>query len=245
LLVMLLVAPAFAQMGVTLFGPSGGAVLPTADIMEQGRVEAALDFFDTDGDSTLPLRALWGLKPNLEVGGMFSFNDASDVWGLNAKLGTRFIATDAGGTAVGAQFMDVRDLDGEAWQVYGVHTHSFGSVGGPGQLRGSIGVNWTQIDFFDFDDSALRIFGIVDYMLANGWTFGVEMQSGDGDVGDDGPLSSIWARYHLNDRVMLQGGFSNAAPGGLVSGDDHNIFFGASYAFGGGAGDNRQLGKTE
>jgi hypothetical protein len=214
-------------------------------MMAPGRVEAAIDWFDSDPDSTVPLRVLWGARENLEVGGMFSFNDASDVWGVNAKIGTRFLSGPSGGTALGFKFVDARDVDSDGWQVYGVHTRVLGNPWRTAQLRGSFGVSWTHVDYFTFNDDAFRIFGALDAVMDNGWIFGVEMQSGSSRVGDDGPLSSIYARYRVNDRVTLQAGFTNAALGGLASSGDHDIFLGASYAFGGGSGgENLELAPT-
>lgn len=230
ILLVLLVLPAAADRGNTLFGGTGGAVLPTADVLAPGQWNAAIDWFDTDVDDTIPLRINTGLSQGIEVGGMFSWSDITDVWGVNAKWVPGW---DFGGgeTALGFKFVDVDDFDGDGWQVYAVHTRSFGGAGDFVNFRGSLGINWTHVDILLFDDDAFRIFGLLEAVYRQ-WTFGIEMQSGDGDVGDVDPLSSIWARYRYDDRWTFQAGFSNSAPGGLVGEDSHDFFIGASYLFG-------------
>ncbi|MEN6303737.1 MAG: hypothetical protein ABFD96_13485 [Armatimonadia bacterium] len=239
LLVVLMVGPLFAQGGTTLFGGSGGAVLPTADVLGKKLFEVSLDWLNTDDDETFPLRVLYGASDNLEVGGMWSFNNASDVWGLNAKLGTRWLAGAGAGTAVGIQYEDATDFDVKGWQLYAVHTRPLTKLGQT-TVRGSLGVNWTEVDFDDDNEDGFRIFGSLEGMLANDLTLGVEMQSASGDLGDEDPLASVYARYRYNDRWTLQAGFTNAAPGGLFAGDDQNLFLGASYAFGA-SGSRRQV----
>lgn len=242
LFVVLIVGPLFAQGGTTLFGGSGGAVLPTADVLGKKLFDVSLDWLNTDDDDTFPLRVLYGATDYLEVGGMWGFNDASDVWGLNAKLGTRFLAGAGAGTAVGFQWVDVRDFDGDGWQLYAVHTRPLTTMGKTA-IRGSLGVNWTNIDVLDIDDDAFRVYGSLEAMLDNNLSVGVEMQSASGDLGDEDPLSSIWGRYRYDDRWTFQAGFTNTAPGGLIAGDDHNLFLGASYAFGA-LGSRRQVAST-
>ncbi|MEN6645302.1 MAG: hypothetical protein ABFE08_22910 [Armatimonadia bacterium] len=239
LLAVLMVGPLFAQGGTTLFGGSGGAVLPTADLLGKKLFDVSLDWLNTDDDSTVPLRVLYGATDNLEVGGMWSFNNASDVWGLNAKLGTRFLSGAGAGTAVGIMYDKARDIDTKGWQVYAVHTRQLANLSRT-PIRGSLGVNWTRLDFFDDNEDAFRIFGSLEGTLSNGLELGVELQSASGDLGDEDPLSSIYGRYRYDDRWTIQAGFTNAAPGGLFAGDDHNLFIGASYAFGA-SGSRRQV----
>lgn len=242
LFVVLIVGPLFAQGGTTLFGGSGGAVLPTADLLGKKLFDVSLDWLNTDDDSTVPLRVLYGASDNLEVGGMWSFNNASDVWGLNAKLGTRLLSGAGAGTAVGILYDNARDIDIDGWQLYAVHTRPLTKLGRTA-IRGSLGVNWTRIDFDDDNEDGFRVFGSLEGMLDDDLTLGVEMQSASGDLGDEDPLASLYARYRYNDRWTVQAGFTNAAPGGLFAGDDQNLFLGASYAFGA-LGSRRQVAST-
>lgn len=88
-----------AQAYPTLVGPTGTAVLPTAEVA--GGFDIAGAWYDTEGDQTIPVRAVFALGENLEIGGLWAFNDLSDVWGVNAKLAFPLIAN--GTTAIGGQ----------------------------------------------------------------------------------------------------------------------------------------------
>lgn len=237
---MLLVACPWVAAEQTLIGPTGGAFLPTADNLGSG-VQVAADYYDTDGDATIPLRLTWGNK-NVELGGMWASNDSSDIWGLNAKYS--FPVMGLSGFAAGALYLDARDIDLNAWQGYLVYTHPFSKCDAETQFRGTLGVNWTSVDdrFDDGlddgclsisgDDDAFRVFGGIDVRIKERWLVGAEVQSSSGDLGDSNPLSSIYARYRVDDRWGLQAGLSNASPFGVIASDDHNFFVGVNYGFG-------------
>lgn len=225
---LLLVACPWVAAEQTLIGPTGGAFLPTADNLGNG-VQISADYYDTEGDSTIPLRLTWGQK-NFELGGMWAFNDTSDLWGLNAKYS--FPIMGYGGFAAGALYLDTRDIDLKAWQGYLVYTHPFSKPDARTQFRGSLGVNWTRVEDFIGNENKFRVFGSADARINDEWTVGAEIQSRARDIGDTDPLTSVYARYRVNDRWGVQAGLSNASPFGVIATDDHNFFVGVNYGFG-------------
>ena len=104
----------------TLTGPTGLATLPTAAVAPAGQLQIAADYYDTEGDSTIPLRVLYGVGGNLEFGLLYAFSnqsmvleveddfaltfDADNTWGLNAKYA---LPVDLAGFqfAAGAQYL--------------------------------------------------------------------------------------------------------------------------------------------
>lgn len=210
-------------------------------------------------DDTTPLRVQAGLLKIVEVGAAFwpvSLDDSdADTWALNAKVHSPigFFGFDL---AAGAQYavtgIDtvtlpvqtgraialpiVGDDDIKTTQFYAVGTRSLIPIQGVNSIsdvRASLGANWTQIDVGDETNSAVRAFTGVEVLLLNKLSVAAEYQTKDEDVGDDEPISSLVARYRVNDRLTVQAGYTNAGYNlGLAGSDDHNFFAGASLGFG-------------
>lgn len=122
----------------TLAGPTGYGVLPTADVVGSGVWNIAADYYDSS-DSTVPIRVVYGIGPNFEVGVSYRSGDQfvgtvdgdgliidengfeqgfapfvsdisiSDMWGINGKYR---IPTAFGGFcwSLGAQYLQ-GDID--------------------------------------------------------------------------------------------------------------------------------------
>lgn len=87
----------------TLAGPTGMGVLPTADVVNAGMLNIAADYYDSS-DSTIPVRVVYGIADNFELGVSFrsgdqvflddsdeeftDFYSIEDMWGINAKWKT-------------------------------------------------------------------------------------------------------------------------------------------------------------
>lgn len=223
-----------AVEGETLIGPTGGAFLPTSDVLDKHVADVSADFYDTRDNSTVPVRALAGIGYGTEIGGVYEFNSFSNVWGANFKYVYPLFNNQP--FSLGGLYLKASDSDVNAWQGYLVHTHTFTRPEAAQTLRATLGVNWTRVAFdcgCDSDtESQFRLFGGADLTLAAGLTLGVEMQSASGDLGDAMPLSSVYARYRINDRLRAEVGYTNGSPLGVLADDDHRIFAGLSYAFG-------------
>lgn len=234
-LVVLFVVPAAAEPGMTLFGERGGAVLPTADLTLRSNLESALyggvaiNWYDSEGSDTVPIGAVFGIGDNIDVGGMFAFNDFSNVLGLNVKFDTQLTqAPDR--TAVGFRYFRLEEFDVNVVQPYVVHTHVF-PLGEKTFLDGSVGVNWTNVDLPLGSESALRIFTIVQ-LTRGPWSLGGEMQSQDSDLDND-PLGALFVRLAVTPQVAAQAGLTNAALDGVRGefDDEYRIFAGLRLDF--------------
>jgi plastocyanin len=219
-----------AVEGQTLIGPTGGAFLPTSDVLEMGVTDLAVDWYDTESTDTIPVRLLAGVGYGTEIGGVYEFNSDNDVWGANFKYVYPIFNNQP--LSLGGLYLDMRDSDLTAYQAYLVHTHTFTKPEAAQTFRATLGVNWTQIDSGPAENDEFRIFGGADFTFACGLTIGAEVQSADSDLGDDSPLSSVYARYRFNDRLRAEVGYTNGATIGVLGADDHNIFAGLSYALG-------------
>jgi hypothetical protein len=215
----------------TLFGPTGEAALPTGDLA-QG-INVAADYYNTPFNSTYPIRATVGAG-KWEIGGLYAANSGANVWGANAKLG--FSALGLPGFAVGALYTHGDSSpSADNFTAYVLDTHNFGNLGiGTGGLRGTLGLDWTHLDFNGSDDGC-RVFLSGDYTFASRLTVGAELQTKLDRLGESDALSSIFVRYPLAHVLGVQAGFTNASPLGLYGTDSHRFFLGLDYGFGKGA----------
>ncbi|HEX2952278.1 MAG TPA: hypothetical protein VHV83_22315 [Armatimonadota bacterium] len=227
-----------AQAYPTLAGPTGGAVLPTSQIIPSRQFDIAADYQDVEGDSAFPIRLLYGLGNHLELGAVASFGDDT-VWGANAKY--RFTAFGVP-WAIGALYNNANDLDDQTFQAYLAYTQDVlgNRPDAKSRLYGTAGINWTTINFdtndldtTDGNIDAFRFYLGLEYrMLCSGWRFGAEYQFGNNDMDENG-LGSAYVRYAFNQRLAAQVGFSNADVTGVRGLDDFNVFAGLRYSFGG------------
>ncbi|HEY3378361.1 MAG TPA: hypothetical protein VGL77_12790, partial [Armatimonadota bacterium] len=124
----------------SLLGPTGGANLPLATVVERGVAQVAVDkaFLsnqdDSEARSDFAIRALYGVAKNTEIGVTYNDNKTTNEldeqihsgnWGVNAKylLPLNVVNT---AFAVGGVYQkyDETFLNLEVEQFYGVATHS-------------------------------------------------------------------------------------------------------------------------
>lgn len=244
----------------SLLGPTGGANLPLASVIDQGKAAVAVDFVndgvtiqETDGafihtnklSNTVSFRGIYGIAPNTEIG--LVYNSQKDTitdtdptynseegegnWGVNAKYAWSNVYPNTT-FAAGTVYQSFTD-DVNVVQVYGVATHRFsaGSAKSPA-VRGSLGANWTRVKDASDSINAVRPFVDVDLAFANGLNVTAEYQFKSSKFNEKA-LSSIVARYPLNKEKTVIGeiGFTNAYRG-VIGTDDHSLVLGASYIFG-------------
>jgi len=242
-----LVAAAGAVMAYpSLLGPTGGANLPTAKVVNQGTLAAAYDYFMNDMDlgggvqleETHAIRLLYGLTESAEVGLTYNKQDVTgagpgidnfDNWGLNAKYNFAVEGVEFE-PAVGAVYQDYSDADGTVFQLYAVGSKLFSMGEGGTSFRGSLGVNWTKVDFgAGYDVDAFRPYINLDFGFANGLTLTGEFQFKNSDIDDD-PLMSLTLRYPISESFNVQLGTSNAVRG-VAGGPDQCLTLGINWNY--------------
>lgn len=230
-----------------LTGPSGLVATPTAWVTPTGGFTFAADYYFTQEavgvvQDTIPLRVLYGIAPNTEVGigGWISRAGGQDATALQANVKYLTPLHPLGANiAVGAIFAGSRATASpaftdraETWHLYLVGTHEC-LPGGDGRIgvTGTLGVNWTGIEAGAFDGSGFRGTAGVKVMLPNRLTIVAEAQAARSELGDAKPLTSIALRYPITEELKGEIGYTNAsfAAAGLTHAEDHNIFAGLTY----------------
>ena len=239
-----------AQAYPTLTGPTGLATLPTAAVAQAGQFQLAADYYDTEGDSTIPVRLLYGIGDSFEIGATYVSSEING-WGINGKWLTP-LTLGGFNWALGAQYLtysdDIEDIEGtielevNGMQVYFVGTRMLmdpdvDAIG----LNGTLGANWTKVEldvegFINEDESAFRLFGGLDATFANRLTLAAELQMEEEDIADTDMLWSIVARYPFSDAIAVQIGYTNASMIGFATGfnggSESNLFAGLTFGWG-------------
>ncbi|MHB9026266.1 MAG: hypothetical protein ACYC7E_19170 [Armatimonadota bacterium] len=235
-LLALLLITGSARAYPTLTGPTGLVSVPDA-VLAPGGFAVAADWQQLNAGHGIPVRAVVGIPQLLEVGAMYeTLSNSSgfdDAWGGNAKftIGHWF----GGQTAVGAQFIRLEDQLGirtEFLQAYLAWTTGLAGLGESG-LSLTLGTNFTRVDVIDLDlsEEAFRFFAGVNFALAEGFALVGEYQTEQEQLGDISPISSAAVRIGLGNNLTAQIGYTNAF--NLVGADEHNLFGGLQYRFGG------------
>jgi len=218
----------------TLTGPTGYTNLPTATVAPAGDLILAADYYnnkDIVGKTTYPVRLLYGIGGNWEVGAAY-ISSEENGWDLNAKYK---IPVDFAGFALGAGAQYLRySRSGESLtfeQAYLAGTREFtkASASMPG-FSGTLGLNWTQAKFTgESSESAIRFYAGLEAAFTNKLALSAEYQT-KSDKLDDKALWSIAARYPFTPALSAQVGFTNNFFG-LDGADKNKIFVGVDYAF--------------
>ncbi len=213
----------------TLYGASGVAVLPTARTIVPGMYAIGVDGNDLANSTEIPVRVLYGMGDNLEVGAAYLPGE-TDRFGLNAKLRVEGLVSGAT-TAIGVQYL--RPIDGSdaaALQPYLAITRTRASNDKIFPLISiTVGTSITQLrpnsSFY------LREYGSLEAYARNGMVIGLEYQgSNSGLAGDDQPLASAVIRFPLSDKFAAQVGVTNAD--GFVGTDKARVFLGVCFVGG-------------
>ncbi|HEX2971794.1 MAG TPA: hypothetical protein VHP11_05645 [Tepidisphaeraceae bacterium] len=218
----------------TLSGPTGEAVLPTAAVVPAGEFNVAADFYNSETpDSSVPVRVLYGISNNFEIGAGYTFVSDANTWGVNAKYATPLNLAGFG-VGIGARYASSDmpfDLTFNTTDVYAAGTKCF-PLGEGTTLSGTVGLDWTFIDFADDNTSVLRPYLAAEVTLSNKLTLAAEYQFENDNVDVDGGVYAISARYPIADNLGAQVGFTNVTPFTNASLDNGNFFIGANYVFG-------------
>jgi len=230
----------------TLTGPTGGAVLPDADVAGLGQLNVAADWVNEDTflgvsgldvDPAFPVRATFGVAPGWEVGAAYTFQNVPnasgnlDGWGVNAKYQLKYALAGAN-LAIGAQYQDLNDLDLQATNIYLVGTKRFtaASERGPG-VTASLGLNFVDADLASVSDSSFRPYLMATLDFTNKASVVAEYRFKDSDF-DNKALSALTVRYPFSPALTGQIGVTNSFRG-IFGGEDHNVFAGINYSWGG------------
>ncbi len=218
----------------TLFGPTGGAALPTGDVIMQNELDVAVDYYNERDNNSVPVRANYGIIRGLEIGGLFDFRQHDQAWGVNAKYALPLFGF--GGLALGGFYNATTNGDDKGSQIYLVDTMPFTKADTGVLLRGTLGVNYTWTDLAATGKNN----GVRAYIGADATFPGInnamllaEYQIRTSSVPDARSVASVAVRYPFTPSLSAQVGFTNADPIGLIGTRDYRVFVGASLALGG------------
>lgn len=264
-ILLMLAGAAFAYP--SLLGPTGGANLPVAGVIGKGKIALAADYYQTsetivnenaqtkttsEFSNTYPMRLLYGLTENIEVGVRFDSQDLEtttldktvsntsksnssfNTWSVFAKY---LLPVEPFGFAIapGAVYSDIADTEQTFWQLFLVGSRVLYDNSARGTvLRGSLGANYTREDSGSAakNPSAFRGYLDLDLTLANKLNITGEYQTKDTDLDVD-PLTTLVVRYPLSNVISVELGTTNAGRGGLKMSSEHNLFAGVNCTFGG------------
>lgn len=234
----------------TLAGPSGIVAVPTAQVTHVGQWQLAADYYNTNDTvtgvrDTVPIRLLYGIAPNLEVGvaGWLARVDGTNadsgsanikyltpihLAGFNLATGAVYAVTEA---AADEDFTrNAKTLD-----IYLTGTRTLiGQAENMPLLQGTLGVNWTKIDAGAEKGDGLRLMGGLQFMPMKKLGIAAEYQTKRAAVGDDKALASAVVRYMLGNNMKAEAGITNAGfnYAGLTGAPDYNPFVGLTYEWG-------------
>lgn len=225
----------------TLTGPTGQAVIPTAQIACPGLTVAAdwvnLNMETSGGaDSAIPIRALFSLGNSAEIGAMYDPADDTgpfkEIVGANLKVNVGAIFN--GDMVLGGQARREEFVDGsqdETVQGYFAWTTDFDACQvDTSNLSITWGINWTQVspEFGETAD-AVRGFAGATLRLTKVIQLLAEYQTQNEDIGDADPITALTARFFFAPSIAGQLGFTNAV--GLRGSAEQVLFGGLNFTF--------------
>jgi hypothetical protein len=222
-----LLAVAACAVSLTLTGPSGLVTLPTAAVVAPGQLVAALDYYNTDDDATIPLRVTYGIAPGWEAGARYAINDTANVWAVNAKYLTPLSIADFR-LAAGAQYSQSdASPSTQVTQAYLTGTRTLLEAKGKAPaVTGTLAANWTKVA--PGTNGVRAALGLqADCSLTHASVI-AEYQTKSSRLGEADPVWSLAARYPATPQLTVQAGLTNGA---LLAQKGSNLFVGASYAF--------------
>ena len=231
LVVALAAGAAFANP--SLLGPTGGVNLPTADVAGLSELDIALDYQDVNDagmEEAYPLRLVYGVSENTEIGFDFAKQDDNlDSWGLNAKFATP-VTLGGFNWSGGIVYKQLNDGDEDGYGLYWVGSRLINEPAeGTPAARMSLGVSYIDADTLG---DAFRPFVAVDFEFSNGASVIAEYQFKDSEL-DDEAMGAIALRYPFSEGFTGQVGFTNGMRG--VGGmDDYDFFVGVDFNVAGG-----------
>lgn len=212
----------------TLTGPTGYAVLPSAEVAAPGELQLAADWYDTGSNSTESVRLVYGLPGNIEVGGEYEIDEGDYIAGLHGKF--QLPVPIAGfKTAVGVVTVKGQGTTWDATQAYVAMTRPITALGIGTPLSMTVGANWTTVDDGIDDYNAVRLFGAIQCDITDKLSACAEYQTRSSDLGyDNNAMSAVAVRYQITPCLSGQVGYTNADEFfGYY--DEHTLFAGLNY----------------
>lgn len=220
----------------SLSGPTGGANLPDAYVLNQGQINVALDYFNQTDEgvgAVKNFRLLYGASNNLEVGLAYNMQgtdapDSLNSFGINAKYYTYIKMADIT-WAVGANYQKFDDLDIKATQLYWVGSKIMRvSKANPSAVTGNIGLNWVKLDAYGTSDNLFRPFVGLKFLYKQSASLVLDYQFKNSDWDEKAMISAV-LRFPLNNHLSGQFGVSNGFRG-LYGVDETDLTIGINYS---------------
>jgi len=214
-----------AKADITLSGPTGLFLNPTAQIAPKDAPEAAVDYqrYSDNGyhANAIGIAGAIQLADKLELNGGFHHlgGDADfNQWNVGAKYRILSQSLKGIGVAVGADYSSFTDGGGHDFDVYAAATKDF-NVNGRTPIQGTLGARYNDNDG---GDSKVDVFAGVAVPLTRTGEFSLigELGTARADYGD--------SEYALGVRYHPQGSAFNVGAGIAR----HTIFLQAGYQFG-------------
>lgn len=250
-----LLLASLAQAGISLLGPTGGGQLPTAGTVGAdnmslflGRVNEAEDFVDAEIGDVTAVRSLYGINDRIELGGGFDFQSLHLLgisaepteftnWNAATVNGKVVLPAKPVGFDLAAGFVFYRFSQSEEnfSQLYLVGTKQFaGGDEGKMKIFGSVGASYNDYTAESTDDttgySKSFVRGFANVTAA--WPkFSLTAEYATKVDDEDDALTALTARYMINEQYSVEIGTTNGTAAGLMTTDDHNVFFGISSTF--------------
>ncbi len=221
----------------TLSGPTGFAVIPTAEITRPGFTLAG-DWHSLTRGASVPFRGLLNIENVVEVGAMVDhYTDAADIdraWNVNAKADVYCLFD--GDIGVGALLQRERDHQCHEYrynEAYAAWTRHYPPCEEDSPFRDitlNLGVNYTRVTLPDcrFID-AYRFFGGLRLDFVDCLQGMIEIQDNSRFFEETEPLVAMTVRYTFDPNAVAQAGLTNAE--GLRSSKEYNWFGAIAVTF--------------
>lgn len=226
-----------AKADITLSGPTGLFLNPTAQIVAKDAPEVAVDYQRHSDHGThgnvLGVAGAIQLADRLEVNGGFhrlGGAGSSNVWNVGAKYQLITPREKGFGVAVGADYNKVTHSGGNMTDGYIVGTKSFNTNATSAPIQGSLGLRYNDVS--GGVGSKVDVFGGVAVPLSSTGEVSLigELGSKRFDYGES-PYA-VGVRYHpTGSSFNLGAGYARGALGGLSYGGK-GLFVQAGYQFG-------------
>ena len=231
-------------------GPTGGAGLPNADVVDQDKCEIAHDIQNRNYPDGMSLsqdntRLLYGAAKNTEVGILYaSLNESSNLYnithytrGINAKkcFGEKSSFKTAIGIAFSYRSPDIYG-DESTYRnshIYGVASHVFHIAPDKVELTGSLGIDYsgthcTEMGVVSYNATDIRSYIIADFAFHGGATLTAECYLKK--INKYLPnLTSLVLHYPITRNFSLKLGTINGYGPPIVY--EHQPIFGIDYSF--------------
>jgi hypothetical protein len=224
--VALMGSASVAKADITLSGPTGLFLNPTAQIAPKDAPEVAVDYqrYSENGfhSNAIGIAGAIQLADKLELnGGFHHFGGDSDFdqWNIGAKYRILSQSEKGIGVAVGADYSAFTDGGGHDFDVYAAGTKAFNVNNGRTPIQGTLGVRYNDNDG---GNSKVDVFAGVAVPLTRTGEFSLIGELGTSRVDHGDSDYALGVRYHP------QGSAFNVGAGIAR----HTLFLQAGYQFG-------------